>query len=161
MTPSELSDRRKRALQMPRYLVELSRLTGRQVQVEELGSIEQAAALRQIARSRGPLPEAKYELEFSALRTEKFRTFVAALVDANPAPIYIWTQDTIHCGALLLASLAQINFDFDTDLTESGVVVFSTQDHEDRLLLDWTIDEQPTTPLQMEVAGAHWSSVRF
>ena len=79
MSAPSLSDRLRQKLLLKRYLEELSALIGRSVQADELGSLEQAAAMRVAAQKGNAQSLARCEIGFS----ERFRKFLQRLTDAT------------------------------------------------------------------------------
>lgn len=144
---------------MKQYLAELSTLTGRSIQADELYSLEQTDAMRQDAVERSVEPRsAKCEIGFSDLNSERFRAFLQHLSDANPASIVVWVKHSKDCGALAMASLAEIKFDFDFPVGMLEVVVFVTSDFADRMLLDFSITPSGEQVVTVETYGTNWSS---
>lgn len=161
MSAPSLSDRLRQKLHMKRYLEELSALTGRSVQADELGSLEQAAAMRMAAQKYVAQPFARYEIKFSDRSSERFRKFLQRLTDANPSSVYVWTEHTIDCGALLVASLAAIKFDFDFVINDEGILAFTTSDLADKLLLDFSSTPAGEQVMTVETQGPNWASVAY
>lgn len=155
------TDRRQRVLRMPRYLATLRQLVLRDVNAQELGLPDQAAALRAQAQTAPPAPVATCTLAFAELRSPRFATFVQTLGRASAQPVLLWTQDTIYCGALELPTVADVYFGFGPDLDASGVLVIATVTLSDRLVLDWTVEPGRETILDLEVAGPAWSAVQY
>lgn len=146
---------------MKRYLEELSTLTGRIVQADELGSLEQTAALHRAAQKFIAQPLARYEIKFSDRCSERFKNFLQRLTDANPSSLYIWTEHTIDCGALLVASLAAIKFDFDFVINDEGILAFTTSDLVDRLLLDFSSTLAGEQVMTVETQGPSWVKIVY
>lgn len=161
MSAPSLSERLRQKLHTKRYLEELSALTGRSVQADELGSLEQAAVMRIAAQKFVAQPFTRYEITFSDRSSERFRRFLQRLTDANPSSIYIWTEHTIDCGALLVASLAAIKFDFDFAINDEGILAFTTSDLADSLLLDFSSTPAGEQVMTVETQGPNWASVVY
>lgn len=161
MSAPSLSDRLRQKLHLKRYLEELSALTGRSVQADELGSLEQAAAMRMAAQKLIAQPFARYEIKFSDRSSERFRKFLQRLTDANPSSVYVWTEHTIDCGAFLVASLAEIKFDFDFAINDEGILAFTTSDLADSLLLDFSSTPAGEQVMTVETQGPNWASAVY
>lgn len=161
MSVPSLPDRLRLKLHLKRHLEELSALTGRSVQADELGSLEQAAQMRMAAQKFIAQPFARYEIKFSDRKTERFRKFLQRLTDANPSSVYIWTRHTIDCGALLVVSLAEIKFDFDFAINDEGILSFTTSDLTDKLLLDFSSTPEGEQIMTVETQGPNWASAVF
>lgn len=161
MTTPSTSERLRQKLYLKRYLVELGALTGHPVRADELLRPEQTAVLRATRQKFGAQTTASSEIPFSDRGSERFKGFVRRLHDANPSPLYVWTQRTIDCGTLLVPSLMAIRWDFDFDVNEEGILAFMTSDLADRLLLDFS--ELPTGEQRMKVEtqGANWEGVAY
>lgn len=161
MSSPSLSTRLRRNLHLKRYLKELSALMERSVQAEELGSLEQAAAMRTAAQGFLEKSTTQYEISFSDRSSERFKRFLQSLTDANPSSVYVWTPDTIDCGALLVPSLDAIRFDFDFDINDDGILAFLTSDLGDRLLLDFSRTPTGEQVMKIETQGANWGGVIY
>lgn len=136
-------------------------MIGHPVHADELGSLEQAASLREAAQKFGMQPSQACEILFSERFSERFREFVQRLLNANPSSVYIWTPRTISCGTLLVPSLAVIKFDFDFVVNQEGILAFSTSDLEDSLLLDFSISPTGEQIMKVETQGANWGTVAY
>lgn len=134
---------------------------GRTVQANELGSLDQAAEMRVAAQKFVAQPLARYEIKFSERKSERFRKFLQGLTDANPSSVYVWTEHTIDCGALLVASLAEINFDFDFAINDEGILAFTTSDLADSLLLDFSRTPAGEQVMMVETQGPNWASAVY
>ena len=161
MSAPSLSDRVRQKLHLKRYLEELSALTGRSVQADELGSLEQAAAMRTAAQRANARSSGRCEIKFSDTSSERFRKFLQRLMDANPSSVYVWTPRTIDCGALLVTSLAEIKFDFDFAINDEGILAFTTSDLADSLLLDFSSTPAGEQVMTVETQGPNWASAVF
>jgi hypothetical protein len=161
MSSPSLSQRLRRNLYLKSYLDELSALTGRVVQADELGSLEQAAAMRVDAQKFAGQAPTAWEIRFSERCSERFKKFLRILGDANPSPVYLWTEHTIDCGALLVPSLDVIKFDFDFTINDEGILIFKTSDLDDRLLLDFSSTPMDEQVMKIETQGANWAKVAY
>lgn len=155
------SERLRQKLHLKKYLEELSALTGRHVQVTELGSLEQAAAMRLNAQKFVDQVPTACEIMFADRSSERFKEFLRRLKDANPSLIYVWTPRTINCGALLVSSLELIKFDFDFAINDEGVIAFITSDLNDSLLLDFSNTPTDELLMKVETKGSRWSKVAY
>lgn len=161
MSAPSLSDRLRQKLHLKRYLEELSALTGRSIQADELGSLEQAAAMRMAAQRADAQSSARCEIRFSDTSSERFRKFLQRLTDANPSSVYVWTPRTIDCGALLVASLAAIKFNFDFAINDEGILAFTTRDLADSLLLDFSSTPAGEQVMTVETQGPNWARAAY
>lgn len=161
MTSPSLSQRLRQNLYKKQHLEDLGALLGRVVLQEELGSLEHVNTMREASQKFIDLPVTKREILFSERRMDRFRKFIERLSEANPAPIYVWTEHTIDCGLLLVPSLSDIRFDLDFSINTNGVFVFTTSDLYDRLLLDFSLSDTNEHRLQVETQGEHWSEVVY
>lgn len=155
------SAERRRKLNLTPYLAELAALTGRPVEIDELGSPEQAATMRQAGRSLVAQSAASVEIPFGDRVSEQFHAFIQRLHAANPSSISIWTPRTIDCGTLVVPSLAAIHFDFDFTINEDGILSFVTVDLMDRLLLDFSVSSAGNQSMIIETQGVNWSRVAY
>lgn len=153
--------RLRQKLNLKRYLAELSALTGGSVQADELVSLEQTASLREAQQKFGALPTSSSEIPFSERGSERFKEFVRRLHDTNPSSVYVWTQRTIDCGALLIPSLMAIRWDFDFAVNEEGMLAFVTSDMADSLLLDFSELHNGEQRMKVETQGANWEGVAY
>lgn len=151
----------KRRLNLNAYLAELAALTGRSIEADELGTPEEAAAIRERARSFSSQAAACLDIPFTERMSERFHAFVQRLQAANASPVYVWTPRTIDCGALVVSSLVVIHFDFDFTITEDGILSFVTTDLEDRLLLDFSASAAGNQLMTIETQGRNWATLTY
>jgi hypothetical protein len=152
----------RRKLRLKQYLEELSVLTARTVHADELGSLEHAAAMQSSAQKYNVEPDVVvYRTRFADKSSEQFKKFIRGLRDANSSAIYVWTPRTIDCGAFLVPSLDDVNFDFDFNINSEGILVFVTSDLEDRLTLDFSATSNGEHVLRIETQGMNWPKVRY
>lgn len=155
------SEKLRQKLNLKKYLKELTALTGRPVDLDELGSLEQAAAIRDTGQKFGERSSQTHEILFSERCSAQFKEFVLRLHEANPSSVYVWTPRTINCGTLLVESLAVVKFDFDFSVNEEGILVFLSSDMEDRLLLDFSNSATGDQVMKIETQGSNWSKVAY
>jgi hypothetical protein len=139
----------------------LSKITGRVVEANELTSLDELASMREALQRLRALPVATVEIPFSDRRSERFKSFLQRLSVANPSPVYVWPPWQSGCGALLVSSLGAINFDFDFSINPEGLLAFSTKDHADRLLLDFSSTCSGEQYMKVETRGEHWASAAY
>jgi hypothetical protein len=151
------SDVFRQRLNLKMYLHELGVLTGRSVRADELGTIEQAAALRVAAKRLLEQPSIRFGIKFSDRLSDRFKRFLQSLMETNRSPIYVWTPRTIDCGALLVPALDAIRFDFDFTINKEGILVFATSDFNDRLLLDFSCTHSGDQVMEVEIQGSNWA----
>lgn len=161
MSSLSLSDKLRQRLHLKRYLEELEALAGRPVEVSELGSLQQAAALRAVAQKLNTQSAAHCEIRFSDKGSERFKRFLQNLADSNSSPIYVWTPRTIDCGTFLIPSLKEIRFDFEFAINDEGILAFTTSDLIDSLLLDFSITPMGEQVMKIETQGVNWSRVIY
>ena len=100
-------------------------------------------------------------MNFDLRKSKRFKQFIANLDKANNRPVYIWTEKSNVCGLYKASSIKAINFSFKFDVNDDGMVIFLTEDCNDRLLLDFYIDYKERKMLDLEVKGKNWFSVPF
>lgn len=148
--------RKKRSL--PAYLVELTSLADRQVNEEELTTLERTNEVRlELSRFADADPIA-FTIPFSDLTTDKFKLFVSALSTANPSAVFLWTPRANDCGLLSLPSITKVQFSFPFELIPEGILVVSTVDCSDRLTLDFCENELGERLVEVELLGKHWAN---
>jgi hypothetical protein len=119
------------------YLTELQYLLGREVQKEELSSVDAAVKLRDLALLQLDNPVASPEIEFSLLSTKSFAEWIATLSRACPGPVALWTHRTSTCGFVLAPSLQAISFAFPYSLNSEGSISFIEEKGSARLKIDF------------------------
>lgn len=159
---STLTQKLQRNLYLKAHLAELEALTGRTVRVDELSSIEQFEARRQVGRQKYVgQPVTACEIPFTDRTSERFKGFIQRLKEANSSPIYVVTPHADVCGELLVSSLDEIKFDFDFEINEDGILIFPTSDFEDRLLLDFSNTSTGEQVMRVETQGKNWVKVTY
>lgn len=155
------SEKLRQKLNLKRYLEELTALIGRPVPADELGSLEQVVMLREAAQEMGTQPTQACEILFSERCSERFKKFLQRLKNANSLPVYVWTEHTIDCGALLVPSIDVIKFDFDFTINDEGILAFTTSDLGDSMLLDFSSKPAGEQVMKIETQGANWGRVIY
>lgn len=138
---------------------ELGLLTGRAVDADELGNPEQLKELHKAAQKLAVQPTSVNEILFSEKNSERFMEFLQRLKRANPSSIYVITPRTDSCGALLVSSLNDIRFDFDFSVNSEGILVFTTSDFCDSLLLDFSSAPTGEKIMKIETQGQNWAKI--
>lgn len=146
-------------LKLRGYLSVLSTLSGRFVVEEELMSLSSTQSLSEKLRIQPPDGCVKATVPFSALRLASFREFLAQLSALSRTPVVIWVDGALACGALAVGSFCQISFDFVFGAIPGGVLVISSSDGTDSMLLDFECTAQGDRIVQIELRGATWSNV--
>ncbi len=155
------SEKLRQKLYMQRYLEELSALAGYPVQATELGSLAQAASIRDASQKFNAQSSRSTEIPFADKCSERFKKFIQMLYSANASSIYIWTPRTINCGTFLASSIEAVKFGFDFTVNQEGVLVFESSDLQDRLLLDFFVSPADEQMLKIEVQGLNWGDVVY
>src|SRR4029078_12642524 len=97
---SDLATRLAFETHLEQHLSQLSQLVGRQVQSQDLLSVEESKKIRQKSKTKQPAPAWRCNLKFSEKSGDRFRKLVDALEHMNPTPVFIWTQLSSICGLL-------------------------------------------------------------
>jgi hypothetical protein len=149
-------------LNMRTYLELLSALTGRVVVENELCSFEEVQVLHQKKIAASPQQATIHKTAFSDLCSTRFSEFIEKLRHKNPTPVFIWTDQTIHCGALTLNSINRIiDLNFTTLFDGEGVITFVTPDRVDSLLFDFELSPDGEKILEIETRGSNWFGVTY
>jgi hypothetical protein len=146
---------------MTQHLDQLSKLLGRTVNVTDLLSLDDTAALRARSAPLAALPHTRYVLPFSEKNGDRFQQLVQRLDDAQPAGVYVWTQLSNTCGLIAPIRLAAIEWEFDFDVLSEGIVSFVGADVEDRLLLDFYENDTGQSVMELELAGTRWGTLAY
>jgi hypothetical protein len=143
-------------INLPAYLKELSVLAGREVNREEMISLEFTAQLQGKVAAIPSVPSVKFKLQFDVLKLPAFATFIEHLRDLNPLPVYLWTSHTMDCGVFKLTSISEINFGFPFELMPAGIFTITPEDVQDRMVLDFSVQDDGRKILELELYGNHW-----
>lgn len=147
---------------MKSYLELLSTLTGRSIAEKDLCSLEDVIAMRERSLASLPQPTASFDAAFVDLSSDRFAQFICRLKAANTAPVFVWTVQTIYCGALFLPSIdAVLELDFEAISQGEGVISFSTDQPKDRLLLDFDEIQSGQKMIAIETQGPNWLNVAY
>lgn len=151
----------RRIASLPTYLVELSVLVGRKVDVNELLPENEtsilAARLKQIPKHQVNYFRVPFDIRQSAV----FAAMIEELHALNPSAVVLWPTKANDCGLLEIPSLKYINFDFGFDAISEGILVVSTRDGLDRMLLDFGEEEGGERLLDIELHGPNWSRAKL
>jgi hypothetical protein len=158
MKSNELPTRLNRNRYMNDYLIQLQQLVGPQVSEADLTTAEFAVEVEKARATRSEATCGCVYLPFEARLLDGFRNFVSLLYAKNDGPIYIWTEETRYCGALKVQSISQVNFGFDYEINDNGLIAFLAENLEDRLLLMFG-EEGDGLELTVETEGPNWLGV--
>lgn len=153
---NDLSRKLARKTQMDRYLAQVSEISGRLVEQDELDSIEETDAIRSEFKKFIDQPKAAFEIKPNDLRSGRFIHFLESLEQANPKPVFIWIERTNVCGAFKLPSVSKIYAGFKPEKVPEGIISFITEDLENSLILDFDDDS-----VEVELQGPDWIDVRY
>lgn len=161
MQYSKTTQKRQRRLFLRQYLHELTALVGREVLEEEIGSVDEAVHMRQLAKAISGVRREVAQIAFSEIRSNRFKEYIARLAKANDSVVLVWTPRTIFCGTFRIPSLEAVCLSFNFDINPEGNIVFTTEGVDDRLILNFDVDDQGEQILQIETQGAHWEQVSY
>jgi hypothetical protein len=102
------------------------------------------------------MPAVDFSLPFEERKSPKFSSLVKQLHDLNPEPIYLWTSRTNDCGLFKLDDVSKLNFAFPFEINPEGILVITTIDGNDRMLLDFSGENQSQQLLEVEIRGQNW-----
>jgi hypothetical protein len=160
MISTSLSARLRQNLYMKQHLELMTTLIGRAVLKEDLGSLEQAEAMREVSQGFINQPVTTCDVPFADKKSDRFKRFIHKLQSANSSAIYLWTEHSYDCGLLLIPSLSEIKFDFDFAIDRNGMLTCMTNDFCDRLTLDFSIIND-VQMLTIETQGKHWVQINY
>lgn len=143
------------------YLSELTVIINQYVSEIDLSSLSDVEDARRKAVSLNDFPVSKFIIPFNEKATEKFRSFIDALYQANDSEVYIWTKRTNVCGLYKIKSIRNINIDFPFEINDEGILVFLSADFKDRLLFDFSLDSNGNKILEIEMQGRNWSGINY
>ena len=143
------------------YLQELKELTGKDIDPISLCSLEEIEEIRQKSLPIKDANKVEFTMKFVEKSSERFRNFIASLDKANNSSVYVWTDKSNVCGLYRVNSINAINFSFAFDVNTNGIVVFLTDDFEDKLLLDFYRDSKEEEMLEVVIQGRNWSKISF
>ncbi len=154
LTKSEV--RRQQLLNMPFYLKELQAISGKKVRKEDLTSLEESSIIQEKSLKKTRKHKIKIAIPFSTKSNEKIKSAVSLFYSLNSAPIYIWTPRSKYCGTLKEESIKNINLNFPFDINKEGVIVFITDDLQDKILFDFFESNDGKKMLEIEIEGNNW-----
>lgn len=150
----------KREIQ--RYLLELKELCLETPLESKLLSLDATEQIRSRVQALKGKPSRRFQIDFCGKKTASFRNYVEKLNNANPHPVYVWTEKSNSCGLFEISSLLKFNFDFRFDVNEQGIIVLVASDLTDKLVLDFSkIENSSTYQLELELHGDHWPLVDY
>jgi len=155
MTDRQLEIRKLASL--PSYMVELEALTGRSVSADALLSVHETILLRDKLKQIPKEQVVRACIPFEALKSRAFTLMLDRLNTLNASPVALWLPKSSDCGLLQLPSIKEINFGFSFDLIPEGILVIATSDGLNRMLLDFSDEEDGQRSLEIELHGPHWA----
>lgn len=143
------------------YLLELTKLTGIDINSEVLSSLDEVERIRRNTNVLANANTTNFVIKFSDKNSDKFSKFIKSLKKANSHPVYVWTQSANLFGLYKADSIDAIDFAFPFDVNTSGIVNFLAEDLNDELLFDFYHDPQNQEMLEVELKGKHWPSIIY
>ncbi len=143
------------------YLQVLSILTNRAVKKEDLTSLEKSLEIIAKHEYIRTLPNMKFEIGFEGRSSDQFKNFIRNLEKTKQSPIFIWSKGANSCGLLQVSSLFEINFEFEYEIDGNGVFVFTSDDLQDELLIDFYENNEEQRMMKIEVYGHLWSKIIY
>jgi hypothetical protein len=161
MTQFKLAQKLQALHALKNYLFVLSELTQREVKKSDLISLEETIEITQRAKPIRESPVRRFEIDFNAKNTGRFKAFIGNLAKAKPQPVYVWSDGASVCGYFQVSSLLEIDFGFAYKIDVNGVFVFMSQDLKDELLIDFYENQTGERRLIVEVYGQVWPTIEY
>jgi len=161
MNSDRAAHTRQMKINLPRYLEELSILLGRPVAEDELESVAEATRLREHAIKFNENRCNDFEILFDELRKNRFLQYIKNLDKMQDSSVLIWTPRTIICGPIRISNLGSVNWSFDFDINDEGMLAFSTDDMRERLILDFSSGKLGSRILHIEAVGPQWHTIEY
>lgn len=121
---------------LPKYLEELSRLLGRNVESTELLSIVQTDEfLDSTSYFQKQEPYYKRIIRFSD--KEFLKVILHKTIIGWNVPYMIYLSDSLYCGLMKISSLFCFNWNFNFDDEQAGLIIFTRMDGEEKIVLDY------------------------
>jgi hypothetical protein len=141
------------------YLKELNLLTRQMVEAKDLITIEDTVRIihkrKEISNT---IPFEKLTLSFEA--KDRLSSYLAKMAEIKKGKVYLFTEYSKNCGALLLNSLNDFNHKFSFNDEHSGIISFLSEDLKDKLVLDFYVENDKYI-LELETQGFVWNSVLY
>lgn len=157
---ADLRDKLLRTSDLPRYLQSLTVLLRRPIASSDLLTVQDTEAILEKFKKTPRSPISRFELPFEARGETRFSVFLARLATANASDVYVWLPPSVSCGLMGPVPLSAIDINFPFDLNSEGIFEVFTIDLSDRLLLDYSIEEDKQI-LEVEASGEHWGRVSY
>lgn len=143
------------------YILELKEFTGININSELLSSTKDMEEIRQKSMILKNKPEKTFSISFEEKSSLKFKDFVRKLYILNDSPVYIWTKKSNIHGLYKAKSINSLNYSFTFDVNVEGIVVFLTENLEDKIILDYYKDNYGKKLLDITLKGQQWSSISY
>lgn len=150
----------RRLASLPAYLTEIEVLIGRSVSPEALLSAQETALLRDKLKQIPKDQIVRTCIPFEARKSSAFAAMIDSLSIINGSPVVLWLPKSNDCGPLPLPSLSDINFAFPFNLIPEGILVVATSDGLNRMLLDFSDEDDGHRSLEVELHGPHWAQAK-
>jgi hypothetical protein len=142
---------------MSSYLKELNLLSKLKIKVNDLITFEETEMIihkrKEISES---IPSEKLVLKFED--KDRLLHYLSKMAELKKGKIYMFTEYSKSCGALLLNSLIDFNYNFAFSDEHSGIISFLSEDLKDKLILDF-YEESGQYIIEIETQGYVWNSV--
>ena len=143
------------------YISELRALTRMEITEGSLLPLDQLEPIREEVTARLREPTRMFTIPFEEKSGERFKKFVGTLGKLNPGRMYVFTNRTNSCGPVIIDDIEQFNFDFDYSVNSEGIVSLVAEDLRDRMVLDFSKDENDRSVLRIELFGEKWPSAEY
>ncbi|GGE54222.1 hypothetical protein GCM10007276_34110 [Agaricicola taiwanensis] len=149
-----MTDRIQQLANRRSYLAKLRLLLRREVNAVELLSLSET---EERAKQQPAANAKNFRVPFDWLSTSAFDLLIRTLATLNPSPVILWVDKARICGALEVPSLTAIDFSFPFEALPEGIMVVTTSDARDKMVLDF-YEEDGLRYLDVELHGAGWPS---
>ena len=158
---TNVTNRREYLNNIDSYLLELEMLADLKLSKDDLSSLKEVENIRDAALNLKSSQSSKFEIDFIDKSSDRFVHYIQNICQTNDDQVYLWTSKTNSCGLYKVDSISHVNFSFPFEINKEGVLVFLTADVNDKLLLDFTIDDAGKKVIEVETQGLNWPSVEF
>ena len=141
------------------YLLELNKLSLKEVSAENLLSVEETDMLKEKSRLKNhqrDYPLIKKTFLFN--EKDKLKEYVDKLYKLYPHEIYLLTGYSEYCGCLKMESLMDFNIYFNFNDERDGIMSILSADLNNSLLLDY-YEEYNEYYIELEFRGEEWSKI--
>jgi hypothetical protein len=158
---NNLNDEISRRKALRHYLERLSALIGEKIEEDQLMSVTET---RRISDQLKLIPRSKAStltLKFKQLEETWTGSLAKRLSHTKQTSVVLFIPGALLCGGISLNSVSLFKCQIPFKLIPEGVITIATNDGEDCLIFDLSINDSGDEIVEIELRGNTWSKIQL